>query len=73
MKEAIILEVRDWKKLTQDIEIKKAQRRVRMLYAHLYMYHLKMEEVNSETSGSIDKPMPFREINRKQDKDFVYF
>jgi hypothetical protein len=44
-----------------------------MLYAHMYMYHLKMEEVLSEESGSIDKPVPFKEINRKKDEDFVYF
>lgn len=65
MKDAIVDEVKDWKKLENDLEIKKAQKKLRMLYAHLYMYHLKMEEVNSETSGSVDKPLPFREINRK--------
>ena len=44
-----------------------------MLYAHFYMYYLKMEEVNSEESGNIEKPMPFKDINRKEDEDFVYF
>ena len=43
-----------------------------MLYAHLLMYHIKMEEVRSD-GPSIDKPMPFSELNKKQDDDFVYF
>lgn len=43
-----------------------------MLYAHFYMYKMKVEELNSD-SGSIDKPMPFRDINKKGDDDFVYF
>ena len=45
---------------------------MRMLYGHLYMYKLKMEEVMGEGS-TIDKPMPFKEINRKKDEDWVYF
>ena len=46
---------------------------MRMLYAHLYMYHLKMEEVNSTTSGAIDRPLPFQDFNRRRDDNFVYF
>ena len=72
MREAIIQEVQDWKKLRDEIEIRKAVKKMRMLYAHLYMYHLKMQEV-SDDGGDIDKPMPFKEINKKQDDDFVYF
>jgi hypothetical protein len=64
MRQAILDEVRDWKKLDDELEIRKAVRKMRMLYAHLLMYHLKMQEVNSD-SGSIEKPMPFKEINRK--------
>ena len=37
------------------------------------MYQLKMEEVNSNVSGSIDKQVPFQDINKKKDDDFVYF
>lgn len=59
MKEAILEDVKDWKRLHEEIEVKKAQKKMRMLYAHLYMYHLKMEEVNSTTSGAIDRPLPF--------------
>lgn len=44
-----------------------------MLYAHLYMYHLKLEELKREDKGEIDQPLPFREVNKKQDEDFVYF
>lgn len=72
MREAIIEDVKDWKKLEEDLEIRKAQKKMRMLYAHLYMYHLKLEEITSD-GGSIDRPLPFREINRKQEEDFVYF
>lgn len=73
MKEAILDDVKDWKKLEDDLEIRKAQKKMRMLYAHLLMYNLKIEELKSEESGAIDKPLPFREINRKKDEDFVYF
>ena len=73
MREAILEDVRDWKKLNDDLEIKKAHKKMRMLYAHFLMYQLKMEEVNSNVSGSIDKQVPFQDINRKKDEDFVYF
>jgi hypothetical protein len=73
MREAILEDVRDWKKLQEEIEVKKAQKKMRMLYAHLYMYHLKMEEVNSTTSGAIDRPLPFQDFNRRRDDNFVYF
>lgn len=73
MKEAIIEDVKDWKVLTDDLEKRKALKKMRMLYGHLYMYHLKMQEVMSTSSGDINKSMPFKDINRKQDEDFVYF
>ena len=65
MREAILDDVRDWKKLQDELEIRKAQKKMRMLYAHLLMYHLKVEELRNEESGAIDKPLPFREVNRK--------
>ncbi len=46
MRIAAIEDVREWKQLEDDLEIRKAVKKMRMLYAHLYMYHLKMEEVN---------------------------
>lgn len=73
MREAILEDVRDWKKLNDDLEIKKAQKKMRMLYAHFLMYQMKMEEVTSNESGSIDKKVPFQDMNRKKDEDFVYF
>ena len=65
MREAIVADVNDWKKLSEELEIRKAKKKMRMLYAHLYMYHLKMEEVLSEEGGAIDRPLPFRELNKK--------
>ena len=73
MKEAILEDVRDWKKLSDDLEIKKAHKKMRMLYAHFLMYQLKMQEVTSNESGSIDRQMPFQDLNKKRDEDFVYF
>lgn len=73
MKEAIILDVADWKKLEDDLEIRKARKKMRMLYAHLYMYNYKLEEINN-AGGHIEKPIPLPEVrNRKGDEDFVYF
>jgi hypothetical protein len=45
---------------------------MKMLYGHLLMYQIKMEEVLNE-GGEISKSMPFEDINKKKDKDFVYF
>ena len=44
-----------------------------MLYGHLTMWNMKMEEVKSTESERVDKPLPFRDLNQKKDKDFVYF
>ena len=60
--QAILEDVRDWKKLRDELEVKKAIKRMRMLYGHFYMYKIKMEEINSD-SGNIDKPLPFKDIN----------
>ena len=43
-----------------------------MIYAHLYMYKVKMEEVNSDTHD-INKPFHHDSINKKTDDDFIYF
>ena len=45
MKEAIVLDVADWKLLTDELEILKAEKRMRMLYGHVQMWEIKMEEV----------------------------
>jgi hypothetical protein len=55
------------------LEIRKAVKKMRMLFAHFEMYRVKMEEVQEEDNGNIDRPIPAREINKKQDEDFVYF
>eukprot|EP00347_Sterkiella_histriomuscorum_P011874 403370769 len=73
MRQAILEDVNDWKQLTDDLEKRKAVKKMRMLYGHLLMYQMKMEEVTSDTSGEISKPMPFQDVNKKQDEDFVYF
>ena len=44
-----------------------------MLYGHLTMWNMKMEEVNLMTTEKVDKPLPFKDLNQKKDKDFVYF
>ena len=46
---------------------------MKMLYGHVTMWGIKMEEVLSTEGDKIDKPMPFRDINQKSDKDFIYF
>lgn len=73
MREAILDDVKDWKKLDDELEIKKAHKKMRMLFAHFLMYQMKMEEVNSNESGSIDRQVPFQDMNKKKDEDFVYF
>ena len=73
MRQAIIEDVNDWKRYTDELEQRKAVKKMRMLYAHLLMYEIKMEEVNSTESGEISKAVSFTDINRKQDEDFVYF
>lgn len=45
---------------------------MRMLYAHIFMYKTKMEEVNS-AKYEIDEPFNYPSINQKQDKDWIYF
>lgn len=72
MKIAIVEEVHDWKLLKDELEISKADKKMRMLYAHLLMYDMKMQELNSD-SGSIDKPTLMKDLNSKKDKNFVYF
>jgi hypothetical protein len=43
--DAIKADVRDWRKLTDKLEIQKAMKKMRMLYGHMYMYALKMQEI----------------------------
>ena len=73
MKVAFIEDVADWKKITDEEEKAKAIKRMRMLYGHITMWGIKMEEVLSEEDEKVDKPLPFKDINRKEDKDFIYF
>ena len=73
MKAAIIEDVNDWKKLKSDEDVQKAIKKLRMLYGHLTMWNIKMEEVSSTETERVDKPLPFKDLNRKKDKDFVYF
>ena len=58
----MIDDVNDWKKITDELEIKKAHKKMKMLYGHFYMYSMKMEEINGD-SGSIEKPLPFKDLN----------
>ena len=46
---------------------------MRMLYGHLTMWNIKMEEVNSKETERVDKPLPFKDMNQKKHTDFVYF
>jgi hypothetical protein len=46
---------------------------MRMLYSHIAMWNLKMEEVHRTDTDRVDTPLPFKDINHKEDKDFVYF
>ena len=45
---------------------------MRMIYAHLFMYKTKMEEIMSD-SPHIEKPFNYPSINTKDDDDFIYF
>ena len=46
---------------------------MRMLYSHIAMWNMKMVEVHRTDTDKIDSPLPFKDINHKEDKDFVYF
>ena len=52
---AIIEEMHKYKKVTDDLENKKNLKRVRMMWAHLYMYKTKMK-------GKFDKYIKLIEI-----------
>ena len=73
MRIAVMEDVADWKKITDESEKAKAVKKLRMLYGHVTMWGIKMEEVLAPEGDKIDKPMPFRDINRRSDKDFIYF
>ena len=73
MRTAIIEDVNDWKQLKDEMEVKKAMKKMRMLFGHINMWAAKMEEVNNPDVVEIDKPLPARDINHKKDDDFVYF
>ncbi len=70
---AFIEDVADWKKITDAEEKAKSVKKMRILYGHVTMWGIKMEEVLSKEDERVDKPMPFRDINQKEDKDFIYF
>ena len=65
MREAIVLDVRDWAKVTDDLEKAKAMKKMRMLYGHIVMWNMKMEEVKRTDTEKVDKVLPFKDINRK--------
>ena len=73
IRQAIVDDVHDWAKLQDEDEIAKAKKKMKMLYGHVTMWNIKMEEVMQTDTDRVDKPLPFKDINRKQDKDFVYF
>ena len=82
------MDVAQWKLQTEEEEVAKNIKKMRMFYGHLCMWDEKMQEiarsdrdVNTMTEEErqnykgniIDDPLPRPEINRKKDKDFVYF
>ena len=80
------MEVRQWSQIRDELEIKKAMKKMRMLYGHLTMWEEKMREVYQTDeprvdpndprwikTNVIDDPLPRPDINRKRDEDFVYF
>ena len=82
IRDAIKQEVYGWKKITDDLEKAKAMKKMRMLYGHMTMWEEKMTEVyktdrpdpdNKYKTNVVDDPLPAMDINRKKDKDFVYF
>uniref|UniRef100_A0A7S3FX44 Complex 1 LYR protein domain-containing protein n=1 Tax=Strombidium rassoulzadegani TaxID=1082188 RepID=A0A7S3FX44_9SPIT len=78
-RQAIKQDVRQWKTLTDEMEIRKAVKKMRMLYGHLQMWDEKMKEIlesddpNLDKDNIIDNPLPRRDINQRGDDDFVYF
>ena len=73
MKEAIMADVRDWVKETEELEQAKALKKMRMLYGHIIMWNMKMEEVSRTDTEKIEEPFPHKDLNHKKDKDFVWF
>ena len=63
MRQAIIDDVNDWKLIKDPMEAQKAIKKLRMLHGHLTMWNMKLEEVRSEETERIDKPLPFKDIN----------
>ena len=72
MREAILEDAKEWRLITEDLEKRKAIKKMRMLYAHFLLYQQKMQELTSDTSD-IDKHVGFTDLNKKKDEDFVYF
>ena len=73
MKQAILEDVSDWKKITDEVEQEKATKKMRMLYGHITMWNMKMDEVNLTNTEKIENALPFRDINQKKEKNFIYF
>lgn len=46
---------------------------MKMLYGHVTMWNEKMQELKDTTTDRVDKPLPYKDINNKEDNDFVYF
>ena len=41
-------------------------KKLRMLYGHVTMWNIKMEEVNRTDTERVDQPLPFKDINHKK-------
>jgi hypothetical protein len=46
---------------------------MKMLYGHIVMWNVKMQEIHDKSSDKIDKPLPYKDLNKKSDEDFTYF
>ena len=45
IRKAIMLDVREWQKIENELEISKALKKMRMLYGHMTMWEEKMAEI----------------------------
>lgn len=73
LREVAIIEFREGKELKDKTEIGKGYRKARIAYAHIMLYNMKMEELNSvdyKPSKFVNCPT-FNTV--RGDPDFVYF
>ena len=64
-RQAIIEDVHDWKKITDEDKKAQAIKKMKMLYGHLTMWNVKMNEVNRVDTDKVNKTMPYGDINKK--------